>query len=314
MRKPYIGVLGLTGQSIFMRVEQLPRVGETVKSKELFTEAGGKGHNQAVACSKLGADCVFISAVGSDAWGQVCKDDLVSRGVETVLMEKEMGTACAIIMTDDKGDNIVSVYPGASMELTKEDIRSERAWKRLKNCDLLLAQMELPKECLQELLELSKEISIPLLLNPAPAKKLASVYINQFYAITPNEDEAKILLGITPDTNMTPLELGEAMVEAGVQRAVITLGGNGALLVESKKIRHFLPLKVSKVIDTTGAGDTFNGALASCIAQSMSMDEAVEFAIVAAGLSILKKGACSSIPTEEEVKQAIGFYRVGRSL
>ena len=312
MRKPYIGVVGLTGQSVFMKVDHLPRVGETVKSKELFTEAGGKGHNQAVACSRLGSDCVFIGAVGSDFWGQVCKEDLVSRGVEAVLMEKVTGTACAFIMTDDKGDNIVSVYTGASRELTMEDIRSEVIWRQLKKCDLLLAQMELPEDCLQELVDLSKERSIPLLLNPAPAKELEPEFINRFYAITPNEEEAKILLGITPNTKMTPLELGEAMLEVGIQRAVITLGGDGALLVDFNEIRHFPPYKISKVIDTTGAGDTFNGALASCIAQSMSMAEAVEFAIVAAGLSVTKKGACNSIPTEEEVKQAIVSYRVGR--
>lgn len=311
MKQSCIGVVGLTGQSVFMKVEELPRVGETVKCKEIFREAGGKGHNQAMASAAFGTACVFVSAVGADSFGESSRENLKSGKVDAILIPKASPTAYATILTDSGGDNMVAVYPGAANELTKEDILSAKVKNSLEKCDLLLTQMELQEECLEALLDISVESSIPIILNPAPAKRLAPDLLNQFYLITPNEEEAKVMLGIPPHTRMTPLELGRAVQEAGVQRAVITLGSDGAILVTAKEVRHYAPYKVSPVMDTTGAGDIFNGALASRIALGESLEKAVIFAIVAAGLSVTKKGACSSIPTKEEVEQVIPFYPIG---
>lgn len=305
MKKPCVGVVGLTGQSIFMQVEHLPRLGETIKCKGLFTEAGGKGHNQAVACAKLGTNSIFVGAVGIDAWADSCRAALEKDNVKTILHEKDTSTACAVIMTDEKGNNHVAVYPGAAELLAQNDILTGDAKKYLKDCNMLLTQLELPDDCLQAVLKLAEENHIPVILNPAPAKIIEPKLLRKFYTITPNEEEAKVLLGISPETLMSPQQIGKALQQTGIQAAVVTLGENGALLVTPQEIRHFLPYKVLEVVDTTGAGDTFNGALASRFAEGDSIHAAVEFAVVASGLSVTRKGACSSIPSKEEIKYAM---------
>lgn len=297
-----VGVIGLTGQSAFFAAERLPRAGETVRCSSLFFEPGGKGHNQAIACARLGVDCVFVGAIGRDAQGAACEQALKAQGVTPLLIYKDSPTAFASITTAANGDNCVHVYAGASALLTPDDLLSAPVAEALAACNVLLVQNELDRACLDAAVRLGRRLGAKILYNPAPAQPETAELLLACWAVTPNEEEAKRMAGLAPDSPISGPELVCYLQKAGVRRAAVTLGGDGVLIADREGCTHLPPYHAGEAIDTTGAGDTFSGALAAGIAAGRSFRQAARLALVAAGISVTRYGAASSIPTRSEVR------------
>lgn len=302
MKKPKIGVIGLGGQSAFLSADRFPAPGETISCGGLFFEPGGKGYNQAIACAQMGVDTVFVGAIGRDDNGKACKQDLVSKGVIPCWIEKELPTAYAVITTDAKGENTVCVFPGAAKALTPADLRSDRVISVLRECTCLLLQNELSPACLLEACKIGQELGIPVIFNPAPAENIPPEIMRCCSLITPNYGEAKLLAGFAPQAQPTGCQLAECFAKQGVQNAVITMGGDGALVMERGEICK-IPAFSCKPVDTTGAGDTFNGVLTAMLVAGKSLTEAAKIASVAAGISVTRPGAAGSIPRKSEVEE-----------
>jgi len=302
-KAPRVAVIGLAGQSAFMTVDEFPAPGETIGCKSLFFELGGKGYNQAIACARMGVETVFVGAVGSDANGRECFDELEREGITPCLVEKEEPTAYAVITTRTDSENTVTVYGGAAKCLCGDDLRSEKIRTVLENCDYLLLQNELSTECLEEAFKLAGEYNVPVVFNPAPAQNISQELLTKSMLITPNYGEAKELMGYYPVEDVSDADLAEMVRKRGIRQAVITMGSKGSMLIDGEKSIRVPAATCGTAIDTTGAGDTFNGTLVAALVQGKSLTEAVSLATVAAGISVTRRGAAGSIPTREEVEQ-----------
>lgn len=302
MNRPKIGVIGLGGQSAFLSADHFPAPGETVSCQGLFFELGGKGYNQAVACARMGVETVFIGAVGKDDNGKACEKDLLRQGVIPCLIEKEIPTAYAVIMTDSSGENTVSVFPGAAKALTPEDLRKDKVISQLKECTCLLLQNELSADCLLEACRIGQEFGIPVIFNPAPAENIPPEMMRCCSWITPNYGEAKLLTGFSEKEQPSGCQLATRFAEQGIQNVILTMGSAGALIAEDGKLTEVPVFSYGKPVDTTGAGDTFNGVLTAMLATGKTATEAAAIAAVAAGISVTRKGAAGSIPTKAEVE------------
>lgn len=301
LKKPRIGVIGLGGQSAFLSVHRFPAPGETVSCEGLFFEPGGKGYNQAIACARMGVETVFIGAVGKDDNANACREDLIRQDVIPCLIEKDIPTAYAVIMTDSSGENTVSVFPGGAKALRPEDLHSEAVYAQLKKCTCLLLQNELETACLLEACRIGQVLKIPVIFNPAPAGNIPREALLSSALITPNYGEAKHLTGFSEEAQPTGRELAERLQKQGIENAVITLGGRGALVMEQGEIFEIPAFSCGQAVDTTGAGDTFNGFLTAALALKKNLQEGAKIAAVAAGISVTRHGAAGSIPQKEEV-------------
>ena len=292
-----IGFIGLCGSSVFMEVDHFHRPGETLHASSTFTEPGGKGYNQAVAAQRLCAKSIFIGAVGNDDAGRFCRDYLINEGAEALMQVTDKAeTACAFILTDSRGENQVTVCRGASDRLAADFIRKHK--DAVLSCDMLILNLECPMEATLAAANIAFENNIPVILNPAPAKKLDAELLCRFECVTPNRSEAAELFGI--DEGASLVEIARTIIEAKIKRAVITLGGDGALLIDGGEAWLFGAIKV-KAIDTTGAGDTFSAALGRAMLRGDSMIKAVEYAMNAAAKSVTKAHVMQSLPTEAEL-------------
>ena len=284
-----------------MSTEHFPAPGETVSCGGLFFELGGKGYNQAVACDRMGVDTVFFGAVGKDDNGNACQRELAAEGITPCLIEKEIPTAYAVITTDATGENTVCVFPGAAKALTPEDLRTDRVMSQLRTCTCLLLQNELSTDCLLEACKIGRELDIPVIFNPAPAKDIPPEVMEYCSLITPNYGEAKQLTGYLPHEQPTAKQLIERFANQGIENVIITMGSAGAVIADHGKICKIPPFSCGKALDTTGAGDTFNGVLTAMLAKENTPEQAAKVAAVAAGISVTRKGAAGSIPTGAEV-------------
>ncbi len=298
-----VAVIGLTGQSAFLQAEYFPRPGETISCKGLFFEPGGKGHNQAIACRRTGARTLLVSAVGQDPNGEACRAALLREGMELCLIKKQAPTAFAVITTVADGENVVEVFGGAAAELRAGDLESKEVRQGMQGCDYLLLQNELPEECLKAAIDIAQDSHIPVILNPAPAGKLAPSLLSKCWLITPNYGEAKQLAGLRPEEEPSMERLAKFFRENGIENTVITMGSQGAMLITDSLCKRIPPFQAGTVIDTTGAGDTFNGFLAGMLAGGASLEQAVRWAVTAAGISVTRPGAAGSIPTMTEIKK-----------
>lgn len=295
-------VVGLIGQSVFMSTDHFPLPGETITSAKLFFEPGGKGMNQAVACKKFGADTVFISAIGRDANGQACKEEAQRFGITAHWIEKDEPTAFGVITTDRNGENTVNVYGGAAHALTASDVRHSQIYSYMQNSDYVLMQNEFPAEALIELAKMAEELSKPVIWNPAPAKEIPWELLSKAALITPNCGEAKVLAGFAQEEKHSDEEFETAFRNKGIKTAVITMGREGSLLIDEKGHRRIPACIVGEAIDTTGAGDCFNGTLTACLADGKSLEEAVRWAAAASGISVTRRGATACVPSYEETE------------
>lgn len=304
MKEAKIGVIGLGGQSAFLSAHHFPAPGETISCKGLFFEPGGKGYNQAIAVARMGVPVVFVGAVGKDDNAEICRKDLIKQGVIPCLVEKDIPTAYAVITTDEQGENTVSVFPGAAKELTPEDLRSKIVMEQLQQCSCLLLQNELKQDCLLEAIRIAKELNIPVIFNPAPAENVPLEALQGSDWITPNYGEAKLLAGFSEAEMPRAWEIADRFAKMGVQQGVITMGSRGAAVIKMGKLFEIPPFTYGQTVDTTGAGDTFNGVLTAMTVKGKMMEEAANIAAVAAGISVTRHGAAGSIPTKAEIDAA----------
>ncbi len=269
-----------------------PNAGETVLGESFKTVPGGKGANQAVASARLGADVYMIGRVGDDAYGQDIMSNLQAQGVRTTYMkpvtEMESGTAHIILA---EGDNSIVVVKGANNEVTPHYVKD--ALSSIENIGIVLIQQEIPEETVEAVCTICSEKGIPVILNPAPARKVSQQILDQAAYITPNEHEAALMFdGLT---------IAEALRQYP-NKLLITEGKNGVRYFDGSK-EVLVPGYPVKAVDTTGAGDTFNGALAVALTEGKSLYDALAFANLAASISVTKFGAQGGMPAREELER-----------
>ncbi len=290
--KPRIGAVGLAGMSVFLQVDHFHLPGETIHAHHLYSEMGGKAINQAVAARRMGVEATFFGAVGQDENGRLCQEFLMQEGLTPCLeWLPEVPSAYACILTDKDGENRVSVFAGAAAHLSAEFIWTQAS--QICACNLLLLGLECPWEATLAALELALAHEIPVILNPAPAKKLPLELLRKCSLLTPNAQEAATLLDIPQDASLD--HLCEALSQQNFPTTVVTLGSRGAMLWDGNTATLYKAPSVTAV-DTTGAGDCFNGALAAALCQGLSLDAAVQVAVYASALSVQKHYVMPSLP------------------
>ncbi len=282
-------IAGLCGMSVFLLVPHFHRKEETLHASAMFNEPGGKGYNQAVAAKRMGAAVTFIGAVGEDGNGALCEERLRREGVRPVLFPKEGPTAFASILTDDTGENRVTVFPGAA--LTRDDIRS--AEPCFASAGMLLLTPEIPEDAFAEAVRLAQQYHVKIVLNPAPFFPWVRSYLNATWLLTPNRAEACALLGSADGWNAD-------LLKTAPYRTIVTLGADGAVLSENGTIIP-IPACPVRATDTTGAGDCFNGALCACLLNGDPLADAARKAVRAASLSVTRAHVLDGLPYKPEV-------------
>ncbi|MCK4748794.1 MAG: ribokinase [Bacteroidales bacterium] len=294
-------VVGSSNTDLIIKVPEIPRPGETLLGGQFQTFPGGKGANQAVAAARSGGDVVFIASVGDDAYGKeaVRGYKLDNINTENVKICKNIPSGIAMITISDNGENAITVAPGANSKLLPADL--DEAEEAFHETDYMLVQLETPIETVKKAVDLCVEFNTSVILNPAPAAELPDEILSAVDIITPNETEAERLTGIKVTDEHDASSAATRLHERGVNTVIITMGAQGAYLSDQATgigvlIRGF---KV-EAVDTTAAGDVFNGQLAVALAEGKSFQNAILIAHSAAALSVQKLGAQSSIPRREE--------------
>jgi len=275
--------------------------------------AGGKGANQAVAAARAGGNVTFIARIGTDMFGRQAVEGFRRDGIDTkfVFADKRAASGIALIMVDRRGENSIAVASGANANLSTANI--EKAKRAISAADILLLQLETPIETVRRTMELASERGIPVILNPAPARPLSERLLRLVTVLTPNEVEAEFLTGIRIKDEAGMVKAARKLMERGVKIVLITLGARGVFAADGKT-RTILPALKVKAVDTTAAGDVFNGALAVALAEGRTLIEAVHFANAAAALSVTKWGAQPSAPGRKEIESMMAKERGGPSL
>lgn len=282
-----------------VRSERLPRPGESVIGGGFVMAGGGKGANQAVAIARMGHKVVFAAALGEDMFG----DEAIARyrqyGVDTsYIVHKKTPSGIALIMVDAAAQNSISVALGANSELSVADVMP--ALDLIEPNDIVLMQLEIPMETVAACVAVAAAKGARVVLNPAPAAEVSADVLSKLYLITPNQTEAETLTGIEVRDEQSARAAAEALRAKGVERVIITMGGDGALLDDGGRVEMVPAFRVNAV-DTTAAGDVYNGAICAALAEGCSLRDAMIFGSKASAISVTRIGAQPSIPTREEV-------------
>lgn len=299
-RAPRIVVVGSSNTDMVARTVRFPEPGETLMGKEFFVFPGGKGANQAVASARLGAEVTFVAKVGDDVFGRKAIDGFTREKINTaaIALDSVNPSGVALITVDDHGENTIVVAPGANNALVPADL--ERAASDFARADVVLAQLEIPLETVQCSAEMASVKGKTFILNPAPQRALPKELLRLVSILTPNEWELEALVG-RGLKGMNDIErAAREMLSLGVGVVIVTLGSEGSAIVKPGTFLH-VPAPKVKAIDTTAAGDVFNGALAVALGEQLPLEEAVAFANSAAALSVTRMGAQSSAPYRHEL-------------
>ena len=310
---PKIVVVGSSNTDMVVQTPHIPAPGETVLGGEFIMAAGGKGANQAVAAARLGAEVTFVARVGQDVFGEQALAGFRREGLDTrhVVTDPEAVSGVALIFVDAGGENSIAVAPGANARLSPDDVR--RAREVIEAADVLLLQLEIPLETVQMAAEVAHRAGVRVILNPAPAPAdpLPAELLTCVDVLTPNESEAGLLIG-TKVADTSDAELAaRRLIERGVGAVIVTLGARGALAVTPEG-QQLVPSFPVDVVDTTAAGDAFNGGLAVALAGKKSLAEAIRFASACGALAATRMGAQPSLPAADEVA-AFWMEREGKS-
>ena len=295
-----IVVIGSTNTDMVIKTGNLPMPGETILGGEFFMNPGGKGANQAVSASRLGGDVAFISKTGNDIFGEQSVENLRREGVNTenIVVDPENPSGVALITVDSRAENCIVVAPGSNMTLKPDDI--DKAIKQIEMADIVLLQLEIPIETVEYTAQIAFRNEKRVILNPAPAQKLSDSILKTIYILTPNETEAEILTGVKVTNTDTAKKAAQILLKKSVEIVIITMGANGAF-VHTNSLSELIPAPEVKAVDTTAAGDTFNGALAVAVSEGFNIREAVQFANKAASIAVTRLGAQTSTPYRSEV-------------
>lgn len=288
-----IVVVGSFNTDLTTYMERLPRPGETVHGRKFVTGPGGKGSNQAVAAARLGAEVTFVGRVGVDAFGDMALRMWQQEGINTayVVRDTEQPTGVAPILVDDSGENMIVVALGANLTVSSQDVDAARP--AIATADVVIVQLEIRQETTAYALQVAKEYGVRTILNPAPASPLPSEVLALADYLTPNETELEVL--------------GQRdLLTSDTQTLVMTAGAEGAVWTRKDGSTGKIPTFVVKVVDTTGAGDAFNGGLSVALAEGKSLTDAIRFANATAALCVTRPGTAPSMPQRAEVDALLG--------
>ncbi len=293
-------VIGSSNTDMVVKCKKLPSPGETIIGGTFFMNPGGKGANQAVAAARLNGNVTFVTKTGNDLFGDQAVHLFDLEGIETkyIIKDPKNPSGIALIAVDENGENCIVVAPGSNAALSAYDINDEVFKADIP--DVYLMQLEIPVSTVEFVAQRMAEKGNRVILNPAPARQLSPDLLSSLYVITPNEIEAELLTGIRVVDTLTAEKAAEKLRDKGVRNVIITLGAAGAFLLTDKisKVIQVVPVKA---VDTTAAGDVFNGALAVAISEGKDLEEAVSFANKAASISVTRMGAQASAPHRNEV-------------
>ena len=294
-----ICVIGSINMDLVVNVDEMPKKGQTLIGSDFKEVPGGKGANQAVAASRLGANVCMVGKVGSDGFGQNLLNQLKNNNVDTKYIQIEEGASgVALITVDKNAENAIVVSPGANFKLAQKDI--DNCIDAIKESNVVVIQLETPIDTIKYALEKSKELDKFTILTPAPAVKLGDDIIKNVDLLTPNETELEILSGVSINNEYDILKAAQVMLEKGVKKLIVTLGSKGSLYIDKENKIFKKSYKVD-AIDTTAAGDSYTGAIAVSLSQGKNVEDTIDFASRVGALCVTKEGAQTSLPTIEEV-------------
>jgi ribokinase len=293
-------VVGSSNTDMVLRVPRIPRPGETVLGGAFAMAGGGKGANQAVAAARAGARVTFVARLGDDIFGERALAGFADDGIDTrfVLKTADAASGVALIAVDDRGENSIAVASGANERLSVADV--EAAAKAFAAADVVLLQLESPLETVAAAVRKAGETGVPVILNPAPARPLDEGLLAGVAVLTPNETEAELLSGVPVRDDDGVRTAAAALRRRGPGTVIITLGGRGVYAL-APDFEGVVPAFRVEAVDTTAAGDIFNGALAVALAEKRPLAEALRFAQAAAAISVTRPGAQPSAPTRAEI-------------
>lgn len=294
-------VMGSYVADLAFRTPKLPAWGETCMGSAFQLGPGGKGSNQAVAAARAGAHVSFISKLGNDSFGKMARTMWNNEGIDAshVGCTTTSTGAAAIILDERSGENAIIVVPGACYDLCPHDVDDARSV--IASGAVFLTQLELPLASVQHGLELAHSLGVTTILNPAPACQLAETIYPHCDFVTPNESEAELLTGMAVQSLADAERAANALLARGARNAIITLGSRGALVKNASTTQHVAAFDVGPVVETTGAGDAFNGGLAVALAEGLDVLDATRFACAVASLSVTRPGTAPSMPQRSEV-------------
>lgn len=294
-------VIGSINQDFVLNVERRPEPGETVTDAQLSKGNGGKGANQAAAAALLGARVAFLGRVGDDGFGEPLVEALAEKGVDTSLIEATPGssTGTAVITVTPDGENDITVAPGANRSLTTEDV--DAAAEAIEGSRVLVAQMEVSPEVVQRAVEVAVSHGVRAVVNLAPPFGVPRELLEQLDPLVVNEHEAAFLLGERVEGVDGAISAAGELLALGPKSVVITVGKDGAVFSDGDSTKH-LPAPEVDVVDTTGAGDAFVGALAASLARDESLEFAVAYAVRAGAAAVTREGAQGALPTTDVVE------------
>ena len=302
-----ISILGIFVADLTFRTERMPNKGETYIGNSFKLGPGGKGSNQAVAARRAGAETMFITKIGKDTFGEMAMKLYADEGINSKYVWEipDMSTgAASIVVNEETGDNAIIVVPGAADAMVPYDLDTAEAG--IADCAFFMASLEVPIPVMQHGLEVAKRNGVPTILNPAPAAILPDEVYGLSDYFTPNETEAAILSGIPVVTIEDAEEAAKIFLQRGIDTVVITLGEKGAYVRNSVINQHVPAFDMGgKVLETTGAGDAFNGGFAYALAEGMSLIEAVRFGSATAAISVTRLGTAPAMPVNSEIQDLL---------
>lgn len=306
--EPKILVIGSSNTDMVIKADRLPAPGETVLGGHFFMNAGGKGANQAVAAARLGGNVVFICKTGNDIFGRQSIQLFSEEGIDTsyILTDANYPSGVAMIAVDKSAENCIVVASGANAKLMPADL--QRAETLIGQSVLVLMQLEIPIATVGYAAAAASAKGVKVILNPAPACELPDELLKNITIITPNKTEAEMLTGIKVTDIETAKQAARKLQQKGIKTVIITLGSNGAVVLHENIYTH-IPAPAVEAVDTTAAGDVFNGALAVALSQGKSVPEAAEFACYAAAISVTRLGAQSSAPYKNEIDPFLAIHK-----
>lgn len=301
IRDAHIAVVGSFAVGLTMKVERFPESGETLLGAGYRMDHGGKGSNQAVACARLGAQVSFVARIGTDALADMALKLYRDEGVDSAWLRQEPDRPTGvgfILVKSGTGENCIALDPGANNLLTAEAVAASEG--TISRAQVVLTQLEIPTDAAEAAMKLGRTHRAVTILNPAPARAVPPSLLQLVDILTPNQSEARTLLGIESGTKADPAEMARALIRRGPRQVIVTLGEDGAYMATADFEKHFPAISVTS-IDSTGAGDAFNAGLAVSLARGEDLESAVKFAVVTGGLAVTREGVISALPRLAEV-------------
>ncbi len=301
MPNTFITVIGSTNTDMVIKTSKLPMPGETILGGNFLMNPGGKGANQAVAAARLNGNVILVAKTGEDVFGQQAGKLFQSENltIDYLFTDPDSPSGIALITVDENAENCIVVAPGANANLLRKDV--DKAICSIEQATIILMQLEIPLDTVIYAAKIAFNAGKKVILNPAPAQQLPDELLKMIYLITPNETEAGLLTGIQVIDEQSAISAARNLLAKGIEVVVLTLGSKGALLV-TNDLCELIPTFKVNALDTTAAGDCFNGALAVALSEGVDLMNAVKFANKAASISVTRMGAQASAPYRHELE------------